>query len=111
MAFSLRLGASPAAKSSHEESEELAGGDVHLVLRLPDGSESSEVVSSKQFKTGVNVDWVANCAAQKLGLPMERIVSGTQSLMHEGVKLLGPMALCDYPQLTNGSVVVVMAIS
>jgi len=77
MAFSLRLGSSPAAKSSHEESEELAGGDVHLVLRLPDGSESAEVVSSRQFKTGVNVDWVANCAAQKLGLPMERIVSGT----------------------------------
>lgn len=110
MAFNLRLGASPVAKSSHEESEELAGGDLSLVLRLPDGSESTEVVRPKQFKVGVNVDWVANCAAQKARVPMERIVRSTQSLVHEGVRLLGPMSLCDYPQLTSGSVLSVVVL-
>ena len=74
MAFSLRLGASPTAKSAHEESEEMSGGDIHLVLRLPSGSDVPEVVRGRQFKAGVNVDWVANVAAQKVGVPLDQVV-------------------------------------
>jgi len=39
-----------------------------------------------------------------MDVPFEAIVKSKQELYHEGNKLLGPLALCDYPQLVNGTV-------
>ena len=86
-------------KTAHEESDDIAGQDIHLIIQLPDGQTLEEDV-----KAGVNVEWVIYQACNRTELDFESIVISIQDLYLEDTKLLGPLSLCDYPQIQNGSV-------
>jgi len=66
-----------------------------LLIELPDGR-----VLEEEFKAGVNVEWVAYQLSLKTEFDFKSI-----ALYHEGAKLLNPLALCDYPRLTDRSVI------
>lgn len=58
-------------KTALQESEELAGETVHLIISLPDGNNIEDDV-----KVGVNVEWVIYRVANQTGMSFEQIVSG-----------------------------------
>jgi hypothetical protein len=51
-------------------------------------------VLEETFKAGVNVEWVCNVVSGKTPFKFDQI-----ELWLEELKLLGPMSLCDYPQI------------
>jgi hypothetical protein len=78
MQFNLNLQESPErGRSGHEESEDLAGRSMALLIELPDGQVLQEEVRAKQFKAGVNVEWVAYQLSLKTELDFKQIVSPT----------------------------------
>lgn len=58
-------------------------------IELPDGR-----VLEEEFKQGVNVEWAAYVVSEKAGYRFDTI-----EIYHEGVKLLNPLSLADYPQI------------
>ncbi|CAG9335319.1 unnamed protein product [Blepharisma stoltei] len=81
-------------KTSHEESEAIAGDTIRLIIALPDGRRIED-----DFKGGVNVEWVIYKISSQTDYQFEAI-----ELFFEGRKLLGPLSLSDYPQIQSGAV-------
>ncbi|CAG9322998.1 unnamed protein product [Blepharisma stoltei] len=81
-------------KTSHEESEEIAGNTIRLIIALPDGRRIED-----DFKAGVNIDWVVYKISSQTDYQFESI-----ELFFEGRKLLGPLSLADYPQIQSGAI-------
>ena len=79
--------------AAYAEEADIAGQDIVLFLELPDGQ-----VLEESFKSGVNIEWVANVISGKTEFHFEQI-----DLYLAEQKLLGPMSLCDYPQIDSGA--------
>ncbi|OMJ91402.1 hypothetical protein SteCoe_6087 [Stentor coeruleus] len=92
--LNLHIGGRDESKSAYEESEEISGQTLHLIIQLPDGRSIED-----NFKSGVNVEWVLYQVANKTELDFNSL-----ELMIENVKLLRPLSLSDYPNITNGAI-------
>jgi hypothetical protein len=75
MQFNLNLEESPErGRSGHEESEDIEGSSMVLLIELPDGRVLEEEVNASQFKSGVNVEWVAYQVSLKTEIDFKAIV-------------------------------------
>ena len=71
----LHIGGRDENKSAHEESEEISGQTLQLIIQLPDGRSIEDNVRATQFKSGVNVEWVLYQVANKTELNFDSLVS------------------------------------
>jgi hypothetical protein len=75
MQFNLNLEESPErGRSGHEESKDIEGSSMVLLIELPDGRVLEEEVRANQFKAGVNVEWVAYQVSLKTEIDFKAIV-------------------------------------
>ena len=91
-------------KSSFEESQAAAGDSITLLLELQDGRVLEESVTYIQFKQGNDIDWILFTISRKTDIDQQTLVNNIQELYHDGQKLLGPLALADYPQIRDRTV-------